>query len=194
VKQLLLGLEHAHAMGLVHRDLKPDNVIVSQDSDGSDVPRIVDFGIAVLNGTEETLDRLTATGMIVGTPLYMAPEQARAEEVDHRADLYALGIILYEMLSGTSPFDGTAMEVAVAKMDRDPPPISVRAPHVVVDPVLAAFMHKLIARKPLSRFATARIAYDLLTLFESDRLAAAAELGVIDVARALAVVSLPDPP
>jgi len=105
VKQLLRGLEHAHAAGLVHRDLKPDNVIVEQADDGSEVARIVDFGIATLAQTDDTVDRLTGTGMIVGTPLYMAPEQARAEPVDQRTDLYALGIMLYEMLSGTSPFE-----------------------------------------------------------------------------------------
>src|SRR5207344_1724635 len=103
------------------------NVIVETGPAGENA-RIVDFGIATLSGGPESgdapLDRLTGTGMIVGTPLYMAPEQARAEAVDHRADLYALGIILYEMLSGTSPFEGTAMEVAVAKLDKDPPPIA----------------------------------------------------------------------
>jgi serine/threonine-protein kinase len=132
--------------------------------------------------------------MIVGTPLYMAPEQARAEAVDHRADLYALGIILYEMLSGTSPFEGTAMEVAVAKLDKDPPPIAVRAPGVTIDPVLEAYMRKLIARDPAHRFASARVALDVLELLRTDPLAAAGELGIIDIERALAVVWLPDPP
>jgi serine/threonine protein kinase len=129
---LLRGLDHAHGAGLIHRDLKPENVLVEVDDGGRETARIVDFGIAALQQGDGS-QRLTGTGMIVGTPLYMAPEQARGEHVDHRADLYALGIILYEMLSGTSPFPGTAMEVAVAKMDQDPPPISVRAPGVAVD-------------------------------------------------------------
>ena len=193
VKQLLRGLEHAHAAGLVHRDLKPDNVIVSRGDDGAEIAQIVDFGIAALRGTDETLERLTGTGMIVGTPLYMAPEQARAEAVDHRADLYALGVIIYEMLTGLAPFEGTAMEVAVAKMDRDPMPLSVRAPDVVVERVLEAYMRKLLSRLPADRFATARDALDILELYERDREAAATALGVIDVAKALAVVWLPDP-
>jgi serine/threonine-protein kinase len=192
VDQLLRGLEHAHASGLVHRDLKPDNVIVEINADGENA-RIVDFGIATLSQPDEMLDRLTGTGMIVGTPLYMAPEQARAEPVDHRADLYALGIILYEMLAGVSPFEGTAMEVAVAKMDKDPPPIHVRAPDVVIDRVLDAYLHKLIARDPARRFDSARAALDVLELYETDRDAAAAALGIIDVERALSVVWLPDP-
>ena len=194
VEQLLRGLEHAHAAGLVHRDLKPDNVIVEQAADGREVARIVDFGIATLAQPDESVDRLTGTGMIVGTPLYMAPEQARAEPVDHRADLYALGIMLYEMLSGTSPFEGTAMEVAVAKMDKDPPPISVRAPDVVVDRVVVAYLDRLIARDPARRFSSAREALDVLELYARDRAAAALELGVIDVERALSIVWLPDPP
>ncbi|MEO6776427.1 MAG: serine/threonine-protein kinase [Kofleriaceae bacterium] len=194
VAHLLRGLDHAHAMGLVHRDLKPDNVIVERDASGAETARIVDFGIATLVENDGTLEKLTGTGMIIGTPLYMAPEQARAEPVDHRADLYALGIMLYEMLSGTSPFAGSAMEVAVAKMDKDPPPIAERAPGVAVDPVLAAFMAKLIARKPDQRFATARDALDVIETYRRDRDAAAALLGVIDTERALAVVWLPDAP
>jgi len=188
IRELLLGLEHAHAAGLVHRDLKPDNVLV----DRSGVARIVDFGIATFARTDEPLDRLTGTGMIIGTPLYMAPEQARGEPVDHRADLYALGIILYEMLSGTSPFEGTAMEVAVAKMDKDPPPMSERAPGIAVDRVLDAYLAKLIARLPAERFPSARAALDVLDLYGRDRDAAGLALGAIDVERALGVVSLPD--
>ena len=192
VAHLLRGLEHAHAAGLIHRDLKPENVLVEVDDSGHETARIVDFGIAALQNSDGS-ERLTGTGMIVGTPLYMAPEQARGEPVDHRADLYALGIILYEMLSGTSPFDGTAMEVAVAKMDKDPPPISERAPGVVVDRVLEAFMAKLTARDPDHRFATAHAALNVIETFRRDRDAAAALLGVVDTDRAMKIVWLPDP-
>jgi eukaryotic-like serine/threonine-protein kinase len=186
VIQLLAGLEHAHDAGLVHRDLKPDNVLVDRDG----IARIADFGIAALARHDEPIDKLTGTGMIVGTPLYMAPEQARGEPVDHRADLYALGIILYEMLAGTSPFDGSAMEVAVAKIDKDPPPIRERAPGVVVDRVLEAFLAKLIARDTGARWATALAAREVLELYAVDRLAAATRLGVIDVDRALAMIAI----
>ncbi|HEY3803578.1 MAG TPA: serine/threonine-protein kinase [Kofleriaceae bacterium] len=186
VLQILAGLEHAHDAGLVHRDLKPDNVLVDREG----VARIADFGIATLLHPDEPLDRLTGTGVIVGTPLYMSPEQARAEPVDHRADLYALGIILYELLAGTSPFEGSAMEVAVAKMELDPPPIAVRAPHVKVDRVLEAFLGKLIARRPDDRFGSAREAKGVLELYAQDRLRAAAVLGVIDIERALSIVTL----
>jgi serine/threonine protein kinase len=130
--------------------------------------------------------------MIVGTPQYMAPEQAKSEPIDQRADLYALGVMMYEMIGGRTPFDGSAMEVAIAKIDHDPPPISVRA-GVATDPVLEAFMRKLLARTPVQRFSTAHEALQLLELYERDRLAAASELGVIDVEKALAVISLPEP-
>ncbi len=192
VKQILRGLAHAHAAGLVHRDLKPDNMIVRRGDDGVEILQIVDFGIAALRGDgADAMERLTGTGMIVGTPLYMSPEQARAEHVDHRADLYALGVIIYEMLTGLAPFEGTAMEVAVAKMDKDPIPLSVRAPDVAVEPVFEAYMRKLLARLPDDRFATAHDALEVLELYERDREGAAAALGIIDVAKALAMISLP---
>jgi serine/threonine-protein kinase len=193
--QILRGLDHAHGMGLIHRDLKPDNVILTGEV-GDEIARIVDFGIAVLRVPDESVEggRLTASGMIVGTPQYMSPEQAKAERSDHRADLYALGVVMYEMIAGITPFDGTAMEVALLKIDRDPPPFAVRAPHVVVDRVLEAYMRLLLARDPAARFASAKIALDVLELYERDRLAAAAKLGVIDVDQALALISLPPPP
>jgi serine/threonine-protein kinase len=182
IAQLLQGLDHAHTVGLVHRDLKPENVIV----EAGDVARIVDFGIAVLQEAESLGDeRLTASGMIVGTPLYMAPEQAKGELVDHRADLYSLGVILYELLAEAPPFDGTAMEVAVKKIERDLPAIEG------VDRLLDAFMRKLAARARDARFATARDALAVLELIERDPLAAGTALGVVDVDRALATIRLP---
>ncbi len=194
LKQILRGLDHAHGVGLVHRDLKPDNVILTVGDGGDEVARIVDFGVAILRAPDETVDgagRLTASGMYVGTPLYMAPEQARAERVDHRADLYALGVIMYEMIAGVTPFHGTSLEVALLKIDHDPPPFTQRAPHVRIDRVLEAYMRKLLARDPDARVATAQDALDWLELYESDRLAAAGKLGVIDVDKALALISLP---
>jgi serine/threonine-protein kinase len=191
--QLLRGLDHAHSMGLVHRDLKPDNVILQGDL-GDEVVRIVDFGIAVLRGGEEEQGgKLTGTGMIVGTPQYMAPEQAKSEPIDQRADLYALGVMMYEMIGGRTPFDGSAMEVAIHKIDHDPPPISERVPGVTTDRVLEAFMRRLLARTPVQRFSTAHEALAILELYQRDRLAAASELCVIDVDQALAVISLPEP-
>jgi serine/threonine-protein kinase len=168
VRQILAGLEHAHALGLVHRDLKPDNVIVEAGT----TPRIVDFGIAFLRDPDATEDggRLTASGIIIGTPRYMAPEQARGGDIDHRVDLFSLGVIVYEMLAGAPPFEGTAMEIAVANMN-EPPPAIPGADHR-----LDRFMRRLFERDADRRLPSARAALDVLDL---------------DVDLALATVSLP---
>ena len=182
-KQLLAGLEHAHDAGLVHRDLKPENVIVERDDFGEEVPRIVDFGIAVLR---DQTKRLTTAGTILGTPAYMAPEQARGGAPDPRSDLFALGVIDYEMLAGKQPFDGSSMEIVIANMTSDPPRIQERA-HIEVDPLLEAFARKLMARRLDDRFASARAALDVLELIERDRVAASELLDVpLPIARMVA--------
>ncbi len=179
VTQLLAGLDHAHAAGLVHRDLKPDNIIVELDDHGEEVPKIVDFGIAVLredldpSTRPDALRRLTVSGLVLGTPQYMAPEQARGTALDPRCDLFALGVIMYELLAGTLPFDGTGVDVAIANLSKDPPAIGVRAPGVTVDPLLEEFMRRLMARRAGDRFASARVALDVLELVEHHRDAAA---------------------
>ena len=194
VRQLLLGLAHAHGEGLIHRDLKPDNIIVEISQDGTEIPRIVDFGIAILREPDESGDggRLTASGMMLGTPLYMAPEQAQCDPIDHRADLFSLGVILYEMMAGKPPFEGTSMEIAVANISRDPPPIAKRAPNREVDPALEIYARKLMARRADSRFASAQEALDMLDLVDRDPKDAMLRLGKMDVERALAVISLPE--
>jgi serine/threonine protein kinase len=186
-RQLLEGLFHAHEQGLIHRDFKPENVIVERDSHHNEVPRIVDFGIAILREGGDSSGgpgRLTTNGLVLGTPHYMAPEQAVADPIDHRIDLFALGIMIYEMLSGKLPFDGSGAEVARANLLLDPPPISERVPYLEVDPLLEAFARRLMAKKRDMRPATAKVARDLLDLIDKDRPAAAVALGVPpDVAR-----------
>jgi hypothetical protein len=114
--QILAGLEAAHALGVVHRDLKPDNVFVTPSSSGP-LLKLIDFGIAKLRESNEFKKELTRAGVMMGTPEYMAPEQLyAAHEVDHRADLYSLGVMLFEMLSGARPSDGDNAEAIIANM------------------------------------------------------------------------------
>ncbi|MEP6861424.1 MAG: protein kinase [Deltaproteobacteria bacterium] len=180
-RQMLEGLYHAHEAGLIHRDFKPENVIVEKDTHGEEVPRIVDFGIAILREGGSSSDgtgRLTTNGLVLGTPHYMAPEQAVNDPIDHRIDLFALGIMVYEMLCGKLPFDGHGAEVARANLLLDPPLIADRVPYLEVDPLLEAFSRRLMAKKRDTRPATAKAARELLDLIKSDRNAAAALLNV----------------
>jgi serine/threonine protein kinase len=194
VRQILLGLEHAHEVGLIHRDLKPDNVIVETKPDGAEIPRIVDFGIAALREPEDAAEgvRLTASGEMIGTPMYMAPEQAKCEPFDHRVDLFALGVILYEMLSGEVPFEGSAIEIALQNANKEPPLFVERAPGVDVDPLLELYARRLMARTKEERIESARAALDLLDLVDLDRKAAGVALGVMDTAKASGVIALPE--
>jgi len=180
-RQMLEGLFHAHEAGLIHRDFKPENVIIEKDTHGAEVPRIVDFGIAILRDGGDSTDaagRLTTNGLVLGTPHYMAPEQAVADPIDHRIDLFALGIMIYEMLCGKLPFDGNGAEVARANLLLDPPPIKDRVPMLEVDPLLEAFARRLMLKKRDQRPATAKAARELLDLIARDRPAAAKELGI----------------
>ncbi len=114
--QICEGLQYAHAEGLVHRDLKPSNIIVNRSEDGTESAYIVDFGIAKVIATRgDTMNTLTASGDFFGTPMYMSPEQCLGQNVDLRTDIYALGCMLYECLTGKPPFAGSSTVETIAK-------------------------------------------------------------------------------
>jgi serine/threonine-protein kinase len=180
VRQLCNGLQHAHELGLIHRDFKPDNVIVERDRHGNETPRIVDFGTAILR--EEAVspgaERLTTKGLVLGTPHYMSPEHATGSAIDHRIDLFALGVTCFEMLTGRSPYEGDGVDVARANLLLDTPVMSERVPGLVVDPLLEAFTRKMMMKSRDDRPDSAADARELIDLIEHDRHAAAAALGV----------------
>ncbi len=181
VQQLCDGLQHAHEHGLIHRDFKPDNVIVERDRFGTERPRIVDFGIAILRDDAVVAgraDRLTTAGLVLGTPHYMAPEHAMGAGIDHRIDLFALGVICYELLTGQLPYDGDGVDVARANLMIATPPMGIRVPGVTVDPLLEAFTRHLMEKDPAKRPQSAKDARRLVDLIATDRAAAAAALGV----------------
>src|ERR1041384_194077 len=135
------GLVYAHAAGIVHRDLKPENILVASGPDG-EIPRLVDFGLAM--SIDQSEARLTESGMTMGTPAFAAPEQLSGKPIDHRADLYALGMTMFEMLTGgLAPFEGDMMEVVSARTARDVPRISERAPDLGVPRELVDIVARL---------------------------------------------------
>ncbi len=142
------ALEAAHAAGIVHRDLKPDNVFVTDD-DGQPFPKLLDFGIAKLVNQDK--DHSTATGMVMGTPHYMSPEQCRGRGVDHRTDIYAFGVLAYETLTGKVPFTGSsAADILVEHLHSAPPPPSRDVPALGsrVDESILAMLEKQADARP----------------------------------------------
>jgi serine/threonine-protein kinase len=156
--QILEALEAAHSLGVIHRDLKPDNVFVTFEG-GKPVIKLIDFGIAKLKRAEgatgPAAKNLTVAGMLMGTPEYMAPEQAySAADIDVRADLYSVGVMLYEMLSGQTPAQGEDPRVVVLKVERgEVKPLVHVAPNV--PPEIAGLVHRAMAPRPEMRFASA---------------------------------------
>jgi serine/threonine protein kinase/tetratricopeptide (TPR) repeat protein len=158
-RQLSEGLAEAHRLGIVHRDLKPQNIII--DNEGN--ARIMDFGIA----RELAAKGLTGEGVIIGTPEYMSPEQVEAKAVDHRTDIYSLGIILYEMLTGTVLFTGeTPLGIAVKHKTEDPPDPSESNPLVPED--LSRLVLKCLEKDKEARYQTAAALAADLRLLEQD--------------------------
>lgn len=159
--QICKALATAHGAGVVHRDLKPENVFLQRTPDGDEIVKIVDFGIAQLRTKEEAAAapgprrRLTRTGMIFGTPEYMAPEQAAGKKADLRVDVYALGVMLYEMLTGAVPFTGeTFMAVLAAHLNDPVPPMRTHCPDLAVSPELEALVTRMLAKSPDQRCAS----------------------------------------
>lgn len=152
--QMCRGLQEAHSIGIIHRDLKPDNVLLQHKSDRPDWVKIVDFGISnLVHGSK----RLTKTGRMVGTPEYIAPEQLKDRPIDIRTDLYAMGIMMFEMLTGKVPFEGESAESILMKhLLEEPPPISEVRPDILeagnpFEPIIM----KLLRKEPDERYQTA---------------------------------------
>jgi serine/threonine protein kinase len=148
--EIATALEVAHEQGIVHRDIKPSNILLSSRG----VVKLLDFGIAKLKD-EDDGDAVTRTGDLVGTPAYMSPEQLMGEEIDTRADLYSLGVVMYRMFSGRNRFDdGISPGAYMYKVvSGDPPPPSHHNPSI--PPELDAVVMKCLARKRNERFASA---------------------------------------
>ncbi len=155
--QVLSALAEAHAAGIVHRDLKPENVMVESRRDEPDFAKVLDFGIAKIKEPGSREGQLTQTGMVCGTPDYMSPEQASLSPLDARSDLYSVGVVLYEMLTGRHPFlAATPPAMVQAHAVLPPPPMAERCPpgHRV-SPALEALVMRALAKSPDDRFQTA---------------------------------------
>jgi serine/threonine protein kinase len=153
VSQVCAALEEAHQRHIVHRDLKPDNIIVTTSQTGLRV-KVLDFGIAKLRDLPVTADSLTQTGTVLGTPRYMSPEQCMGEEIDGRSDIYSLGIILYEMLSGVVPFNSTSLTALIMQQVSQPPP-SLRAINISITPAIEQVVMWALEKRPEARPQTA---------------------------------------
>jgi serine/threonine-protein kinase len=156
VMQVAGSLVDAHAHGIIHRDLKPDNVMLTDRGRERDIARVLDFGIAKLREEgKNTVNQMTQAGDLVGTPQYMAPEQIRGDKVDGRTDVYALGALLYEIVTGRLPFEGpTVMAILSKHLTETPPPPSVRRPDLGLPPQLDAVVMCALAKEPEQRTAS----------------------------------------
>jgi serine/threonine-protein kinase len=167
-RQVADGLGAAHELGIVHRDLKPDNILVSRNKAGKEVAKVVDFGIAKAI-QENAGDALTRTGLVIGTPEFMSPEQLLGDPIDARSDLYALGCIMHLMLTASPPFAAATREQMIKRR------LSEEAPHIQhLDPGLPdsldRIVNRLLARSPADRYGSATEVRDALAGTHARRL------------------------
>jgi serine/threonine-protein kinase len=162
-RQICRGLDYAHSNGIVHRDIKPANIMIT----GNGSVKIMDFGIAKSGG------QVTNTGQVLGTPNYMAPEQVKGRQLDGRSDLFSLGVILYEMLTGEKPFVGQNVTTIIYKIVNENP-ITPRDLDVTVHPGLSAIVTKALAKAPDDRYQTGA---DLVRDLENYKLAGSVRTG-----------------
>jgi len=169
LKQTLSALGEAHDLGIIHRDLKPDNILLTTYRGEEDFVKVLDFGIAKVKDPEGGPEqKLTQAGVVYGTPEYLSPEQAQALELDHRTDLYSLGCILYEMLTGAVPFKApTAVNILMMHVYEEPKrPTEVLSE---VAPEMEKIILKAMSKKPEERYQTAMEFFEDLELHAAAR-------------------------
>jgi eukaryotic-like serine/threonine-protein kinase len=154
-QQISTALAHAHERKVIHRDLKPENIMLTRDSEGRTEVTVVDFGIAKMIHEDADVTRnytLTSDGMVVGTPMYMSPEQARSHTIDGRSDIYSLGCLMYFTLTGNPPFIGeTGVDTVYKHINEPPPPID---PALNIPPDLIRIVRRSLEKKPEDRYQT----------------------------------------
>ncbi|HWU90574.1 MAG TPA: serine/threonine-protein kinase, partial [Kofleriaceae bacterium] len=153
--QVAASLADAHGKTIIHRDLKPDNVMLTDRGRSKDNVTVLDFGIAKLRDDSRATQQMTQAGDMLGTPQYMAPEQIRAEAIDGRTDVYALGCMLYEMLTARLPFEAPTVMALLSKhlLEQAPPP-SQRRPELGIPPAIDELVMSAMAKDPAARAPT----------------------------------------
>ena len=156
VSDIAAGLHHAHLLGIIHRDLKPENVMLCRDAGGAEHAVVMDFGLAKQRRMGREARKLTATGIVLGTPEFMSPEQIRGKPLDPRTDIYSLGLVTCEMLTGQLPFVGeTQQEIMIARLTGDPAALGQLRPDLRFPAAVEAAIARSLDREPRARFATA---------------------------------------
>jgi serine/threonine-protein kinase len=170
-KQTADALQAAHDLGIVHRDLKPDNIMITRGRDGSDQVKVVDFGIAKAVGGDETGQKVTKTGLVVGTPEFMSPEQLSGDKVDGRSDLYSLGLVYFRMLTGQLPFQAeTVQETMIKRLTDEPAKLGPTRPDLVFPSGLQEVVDAALTRTPDERYQTvAKFAEDVVGVVQLRR-------------------------
>ncbi|AKQ66873.1 Serine/threonine protein kinase PrkC, regulator of stationary phase [Myxococcus hansupus] len=156
VSQVLSALSDAHGAGVIHRDLKPENIMVEPRRNEPDFVKVLDFGIAKITDSTDDGPALTRAGFVCGTPEYMSPEQARGSQLDHRSDLYAVGVILYQLMTGLLPFESdSAVGFATKHLTEEPPPPTRRRPDARISPAMERLILRALSKNPADRPASA---------------------------------------
>ena len=170
VHDMAVGLNVAHELKIVHRDLKPENIMICTRPDGSDYAVVMDFGLAKERRAGAELQKLTATGIILGTPEFMSPEQLRGKPLDARTDIYSLALMTYEMLTGKLPFQGrTQQEMMIARLRSDPTPLKKMRPELNFSEAVERVLAKAMQRNTDDRYQTTLEFANALAAATADR-------------------------
>src|SRR6058998_2833416 len=176
--QVAAALQAAHDLGIVHRDLKPDNIMLTRGRDGADAVKVVDFGLAKAVGGEGGGQKVTRTGLVVGTPEFMSPEQLSGDKLDGRSDVYSLGLVVFNMLTGTLPFPADSVQEAMIKrLTDEPAQLREVRPDLHFPPGVQQTLDTALARSPVDRYqSAAKFAHDLASIVGLSRADAGAAL------------------